>query len=102
MPKPLDTKWAQSTWQICIIEIICIYRYKSIRDTTIYSRNQIEDVRINKLAMLSSWLGNDEVYYTRRWEDKDIEDLKVLITLTASWITNVLISDRHIEEMDNH
>ena len=30
------------------------------------------------------WLGNDETHYERRWKDKDLDDLKVMINSTTS------------------
>lgn len=33
-----------------------------------------------------AWLGNDETHYVRKWEDKDLKDLKKLISLTIHWI----------------
>ena len=30
--------------------------------------------------------GNDETHYVRKWEGKDINDLKKLISMTIAWI----------------
>lgn len=32
------------------------------------------------------WIGNDETHYTRKWAEKDIGDMKLLIELTIKWI----------------
>lgn len=43
----------------------------------------------DKLAVVSSraaWLGNDETHYERRWVDKDLQDLKKLISATVHFI----------------
>jgi hypothetical protein len=32
------------------------------------------------------WLGNDETHYVRKWENKDINDLKRLIAMTVAWV----------------
>lgn len=42
----------------------------------------IDDPRIKKVAERAVWLGNDETHYLRKWSDKDIHDLKLLIQLT--------------------
>ena len=59
----------------------------------------VDDPRLKATAQRASWLGNDETHYTRRWEDKDIEDLKVLIRLTINWVENVLLTDEYTDSM---
>jgi hypothetical protein len=51
------------------------------------------------MAQRAVWLGNDETHYERRWEDKDIDDLKRLITLTVNWIHNDLLTEAVIADM---
>ncbi|WP_243349019.1 DUF4145 domain-containing protein [Parabacteroides sp. FAFU027] len=46
----------------------------------------VDDVRIKKVAKRAVWLGNDETHYIRKWEGKDLSDLKKLIDLTVHWI----------------
>jgi len=46
----------------------------------------IEDLRIKKVAKRAVWLGNDETHYVRKWEGKNLIDLKNLINLTLHWI----------------
>jgi len=60
----------------------------------------IEDSNIKACAKLASWLGNDETHYVRKWEDKDINDLKKLVKLTVNWIENVLLTKEYIEDMN--
>ena len=62
----------------------------------------IDDRRLKATAHRASWLGNDETHYTRRWEDKDIEDLKVLIRLTMNWVENVLLTDEYTDSMPSN
>ena len=62
----------------------------------------IDDRRLKATAHRASWLGNDETHYTRRWEDKDIEDLKVLIQLTMNWVENVLLTDEYTDSMPSN
>ena len=48
--------------------------------------NYIADERIKSMAQRATWLGNDETHYVRRFNDRDISDLLVLIDLTVFWI----------------
>lgn len=41
---------------------------------------------IKEMAKRAVWLGNDETHYERKWEDKDLEDLKRLIDIVVYWI----------------
>jgi len=46
----------------------------------------VTDAKIKAVAARATWLGNDETHYVRKWEDKDVKDLKSLIDLTVYWI----------------
>jgi hypothetical protein len=46
----------------------------------------VVDKRMLTTAERAAWLGNDETHYVRKWEDKDVEDLKKFIRLTCYWI----------------
>lgn len=46
----------------------------------------VADPKLKQVARRAAWLGNDETHYQRRWEDKDLSDLKLLIKLTLHWI----------------
>ncbi len=59
----------------------------------------IDEVRIKKVAQRAVWLGNDETHYVRRWEEKDLSDLKRLISMTVSWIDLVMDSEAYQESM---
>lgn len=59
----------------------------------------IADPNLQVTAKRAAWLGNDETHYVRRWEDKDIRDLKLLITLTVNWVQNVLLTRKYQDEM---
>lgn len=49
-------------------------------------KDYIDDKRIESVSKRAVWLGNDETHYVRRWENKDLSDLKKLIDLTLHWI----------------
>lgn len=46
----------------------------------------IKSEQVKEIAKRAAWLGNDETHYVRKWEGKDLDDLKKLITLTLHWI----------------
>lgn len=49
-------------------------------------KDHISNEQIKSVAKRAVWLGNDETHYVRKWEDKDLSDLKILIELTTRWI----------------
>ena len=59
----------------------------------------VEDDRIKQCAKRAAWLGNDETHYTRRWQDKDLEDLKSLILLTVNFTDSSIEADRYLKDM---
>ncbi len=59
----------------------------------------IPDPRVQKVAKRTFWLGNDEAHYLRKWTDKDIDDLIILIKLTLAWIEIERLSDKYEDEM---
>lgn len=61
--------------------------------------NFIDEQRIKSVAKRAAWLGNDETHYYRKWTDKDITDLKALISMTVSWIDLLMESDKYITDM---
>jgi hypothetical protein len=61
----------------------------------------ITDENIKSTAQRATWLGNDEAHYYRIWENKDIEDLKLLIKITANWIENHLLTQKYKTEMNS-
>jgi len=59
----------------------------------------IKSEKINKIATAAAWLGNDEAHYIKKWEEKDIEDLKKLIKACAYYITTELFTDDTLTDM---
>jgi len=59
----------------------------------------VDDERIKQCAKRAVWLGNDETHYTRRWDDKDMKDLKTLILLTVNFTDSSIEADRYMAEM---
>ncbi|MDM5198975.1 hypothetical protein QUF79_13185 [Fictibacillus enclensis] len=59
----------------------------------------ITEPSIKLMAERATWLGNDETHYVRKWDDKDLKDLKNLIELTVYFISMSLKALRYQEEM---
>lgn len=62
-------------------------------------KERIEDPKIKLSAQRATWIGNDETHYERKWPDKDIKDLKILIRLTVNWIESLWLTDHYSEGM---
>jgi len=56
---------------------------------------------IKTTAKRAAWLGNDETHYYRKWEDKDINDLKLLIELTVRWIESEELTRQYEKDMND-
>ena len=63
-------------------------------------KKYINDPNTKSMAERTAWLGNDETHYLRKWPEKDINDLKVLLKLTINSIENQLLINKYQEEMD--
>jgi hypothetical protein len=59
----------------------------------------VSNENVKQCAKRAIWLGNDETHYVRKWEGKDIKDLKLLIQITVSWIQQEVITKKLLEEM---
>lgn len=59
----------------------------------------IDDVRIKSVSKRAVWLGNDETHYVRKWEGKNLMDMKKLIDLTLHWIEMVTLTESFEDEM---
>jgi hypothetical protein len=59
----------------------------------------VTNENVKHCAKRAIWLGNDETHYVRKWEGKDIKDLKLLIQITVSWIQQEVITKKLLEDM---
>lgn len=59
----------------------------------------VDNEKIKEIAKRAVWLGNDETHYERRWETKDIEDLKKLIDITIHWIEMEQLTEDYLSDM---
>lgn len=63
-------------------------------------KDDIDNVNVKEMAERATWLGNDETHYVRKWESKDIGDLKLLIKVTLHWIEMELLTEQYKNEMN--
>lgn len=61
----------------------------------------IENLQIKEIAKRATWLGNDETHYVRKWEDRDLKDLKILISITVHYIIMEIKSNNYLEQMQS-
>ena len=61
--------------------------------------DHIVDVTVRECAKRATWLANDETHYIRKWETKDITDVKKLVRLTGNAVENALLADHYAKEM---
>ena len=59
----------------------------------------IKDTKIKEMAKRAVWLGNDETHYTKKWDGKDLLDLKKLIEIVTYFINMEAISTSYLEDM---
>src|SRR3990172_2177132 len=61
----------------------------------------IADSKVRACAERAAWLGNDETHYFRKWVDKDLQDLKILIKLTVNFVESDLLAAKYSSEMNS-
>lgn len=59
----------------------------------------VTDERIKSVAKRAVWLGNDQTHYVRKWEGKNLTDLKKLIDLTLHWVEAEILTESFADEM---
>ncbi|WP_428740445.1 hypothetical protein [Tenacibaculum sp.] len=59
----------------------------------------VTDSRIKSVAKRAVWIGNDETHYIRKWEGKNLSDLKKLIDLTLHWVEMEKLTESFETEM---
>jgi hypothetical protein len=74
---------------------------ETIRKTALGNciKTYLTDPNVRACADRAVWLGNDETHYTRKWQTKDINDLKLLTKLTVNWIEIVLLTKHYTDSM---
>ncbi len=83
-----------------IISIIPNEQEKVVKEPLSYCITKfVDDVNIQDVAKRAAWLGNDETHYFRKWEGKNLDDLKTLINLVVYWIESKHLTKKFITEM---
>lgn len=59
----------------------------------------IDYPKIKSMAKGAVYLGNDETHYVRKWENKDIKDLKIMINLILHWIEIEKLTQQYEQDM---
>lgn len=59
----------------------------------------VKNENVKSVSKRAAWLGNDETHYVRKWEGKNLSDLKLLIELTVHWIEMEELTDKIKMEM---
>jgi hypothetical protein len=59
----------------------------------------VKDAQVSEVAKRAVWLANDETHYLRKWEDKDITDLKILVKLSVHWIEMDILTQNALRDM---
>jgi hypothetical protein len=64
-------------------------------------KDDVENVNLKEMSERAAWLGNDETHYVRKWVDKDLKDLKILINVSLHWIDMELLTKQYRNEMSS-
>jgi hypothetical protein len=62
-------------------------------------KNHIKEKRIQDIAERAVWLGNDETHYIRKWNDKDLNDLKTLMKVSLHFIEMEILANEALVSM---
>ncbi len=62
-------------------------------------KDHLDNPNIKDMAERAVWLGNDQTHYVKKWEDKDIRDLKALIDITLHWIEMEVLTEIYKTDM---
>ncbi|MDO6852111.1 hypothetical protein Q4599_00860 [Cellulophaga lytica] len=73
----------------------------SIKKNTISNciKSYVDDTRLKSTSSRAIWLGNDHTHYEKKWNDKDLNDLKTLIKLTVNWIESDILTKKFNDSM---
>jgi hypothetical protein len=61
----------------------------------------LNDSELKEIAKRAIWLGNDETHVVRKWEERDLKDLKELIDITVACIKRSEKIKSYNQEMPN-
>lgn len=64
--------------------------------------DDVDDPNLKTCAERATWLGNDETHYVRKWLDRNVEDLKILLSLTKHWVSSAYLTKEYENRMPRH
>jgi hypothetical protein len=73
----------------CAIEVL--QKRQGDHATHVFTYEGRPVVQVNTRA----WRGNDETEYTRKWEGRGIQALKLPVKLAVNWVENVLLTQKY-------
>jgi len=62
-------------------------------------RQYVKNDMVKDTTQRAAWLGNDETHYLRKWEGKDLQDLKDLLALVGTAIHSELMYENMKKDM---
>lgn len=62
-------------------------------------KKRVDNSQLKEIAKRAAWLGNDHSHYEQRFDDKDINDLKLLIELSMHWVSLILLTKKAIQDL---
>lgn len=65
-----------------------------------YCLNKIDYKNISVVSNKVSWLGSEENIFTRKWDSKDINELKKFIEVTSSYITANIRLKKYMDKLN--
>jgi hypothetical protein len=76
-------------------------KHAALRDTFLAKviETHIDHPKLKQCVKRALWLGNDQTHYTRKWNTKDIDDVKALIDITVNYIAMEIESDKYLVDM---
>jgi hypothetical protein len=89
-----------------LVKDYCIHKSPDSEDAIksaflgVVIKDYVDDANLQACAQRAAWLGNDETHYVRKWNNKDINDLKVLINLSCVWVRSNILTEQYLQEME--
>lgn len=62
-------------------------------------KDELDNSKVKEIAQRAVWLGNDETHYFRKWGEKDVSDLKMLIEMIVYMIEMELAYSKALVDM---
>lgn len=63
-------------------------------------KEYIKDIKIQAVAERAVWLGNDETHYERKWNELELNDMKILIEITIRYLETEMLNQKYLTLMN--